>query len=310
MVQTNAPARAAWLIKKLSLDAPLQVADIGARITKEIPVYKPLLDHGVAHLHGFEPEPAAFAELEAAAGDNVSVYPVAVGKPGPATFYAHHIGALSSVFKFCGSAARYLGKAFWVNRSVTEHAMTLVALDQIDDLPPLDVLKMDVQGAELDVMEGARARLADCVMIIPEVRFYRMYEDEPMWADVDQEMRAQGFVLHKFLHQKSVVLPSSQKTNFHKRAASQLLDGDAVYIRNLEDTDALSDRQLKALALAADIVAQSHDLCAFCLDALAARKVIRPNLTQQYLMRVPPILKVAEDPAPAKTDAIAETGNV
>ncbi len=305
MVQTNAKARATWLIKKLPLDAPLQVADIGARITKEVPVYKPLLDNDVAHLHGFEPEPEAFKELQAAVEDNVSVYPVAVGKPGPATFYAHHIGALSSVFKFCASAAKFLGKEFWVKRPVTEYDMTLVSLDQIDELPSLDILKMDVQGAELDVMEGGKGRLADCVMIIPEVRFYRMYEDEPMWADVDQEMRAQGFVLHKFLSQKSVVLPSRQKKAFHKRAGSQLLDGDAVYIRNVEDPSLLSDRQLIALALAADIVAESPDLCAYCLDALRARKVIGPGIADQYLMRIPPRLRADEPIVPAKEAADA-----
>lgn len=287
MLQVTPEGRAKWLIDLLELDAPLQVADIGARITKEVPVYKPLLDHKVAHLHGFEPEPEAFEELRSAAGDDISVYPFAVGKAGPATFYAHHIGALSSVFKFCASAAKYLGKGFWVKRPITEHAMTLVALDAVDGLPTLDVLKMDVQGAELDVLQGGQDTLADCVMIIPEVRFYRMYEDEPMWADVDQEMRAQGFVLHKFMHQKSVVLPSSQKSSFHKRRGSQLLDGDAVYIRNLEDPDTLSTRQLKALALAADIVVQSYDLCGYCLDALKARDVIPANATRQYFKRLP-----------------------
>ncbi len=287
MQQTNPTERAKWLIDLLALEQPLQMADIGARITKEVPVYKSLLDHGVAHLHGFEPEPEAFEELKSAAGPNVSAYPFAIGKPGPATFYAHHIGALSSVFKFCASAAKYLGKEFWVQRPITEHAMTLVALDAVDDLPALDVLKMDVQGAELGVLQGGVKTLADCVMIIPEVRFYRMYEDEPMWADVDTEMRAQGFVLHKFMHQKSVVLPSSQKSSYHKRRGSQLLDGDAVYIRNLEDTDALSTHQLKALALAADIVVQSYDLCGYCLDALKNRGALPVNATRQYFLRLP-----------------------
>lgn len=295
MPPSDPTARAKWLIELLELDAPLQVADIGARITKEVPVYKPLLDHGVAHLHGFEPEPEAFEELKAAAGEGVTVYPYAVGKPGPATFYAHHIGALSSVFKFCASAANYLGKGFWVKRPITEHQMTLVALDAVEGFPKLDVLKMDVQGAELDVLEGGHRTLEDCVMIVPEVRFYRMYEDEPMWADVDSEMRAQGFVLHKFMHQKSVVLPSSQKSSFHKRKGSQLLDGDAVYIRNIENTDDLTDRQLKALALAADIVVQSYDLCGYCLDALKTREVLPKNATRQYFKRLPAEVLAEQD---------------
>ena len=44
MPQTDRATRAKWLIGLLELDAPLQVADIGARITKEVPVYKPLLE--------------------------------------------------------------------------------------------------------------------------------------------------------------------------------------------------------------------------------------------------------------------------
>lgn len=298
---TSAAARQTWLISLLGLEQKLQLADIGARITKETPVYKPLLGAGIAHLHGFEPEPEAFEELKAAASDDMSVYPYAVGKPGKATFYAHHIGALSSVFKFSAAAANYLGKGFWVKRPITEHQMTLVALDKVKDFPRLDFLKMDVQGAELDILKGGKDTLSDCVMIVPEVRFYRMYEDEPMWADLDTEMRAQGFVLHKFMHQKSVVLPSGQKSAFHKRKGSQLLDGDAVYIRNLEDPGALSDHQLKALALAADVVVQSYDLCAFCLSALKERGAVPGNAIRQYVKRLPEdVLAPVEE---AQTDA-------
>lgn len=287
MPPKTANSRAEWLIEVLALEQPLQMADIGARITVEVPVYKPLLDHGVAHLHGFEPEPEAFETLKSAAGDNVSLYQHAVGTPGPATFYAHSIGSLSSVYKLCDSAAKYLGKQFWVKRPITEHEMTLVALDAVEGLPKLDVLKMDVQGAELGVLKGGRETLANCVMIIPEVRFYRMYQDEPMWADVDTELRAQGFVLHKFMSNKSVLVPSSQWSKFGPQFASQLLDGDAVYIRNVEDMDDLSTEQLKGLALASDVVVQSYDLCAACLDALRARDVLPKNASRQYISRLP-----------------------
>lgn len=110
MAPNNATARAKWLIEILACEQPLQIADIGARITREVPVYRPRLDCGVAHLHGFEPEFIAFEELKTAAGENLSVYPYAVGKLCPAAFYVHHVGSLSSVFKFCASAATYLGK--------------------------------------------------------------------------------------------------------------------------------------------------------------------------------------------------------
>ncbi|KPP86952.1 MAG: FkbM family methyltransferase [Rhodobacteraceae bacterium HLUCCA08] len=302
----SADKRIQFLIDLLAPERALQIADIGARITRSVPPYQALLTAGIAHLHGFEPEPEAYAELKAAADATMSIYPHAVGKPGPATFYAHHIGALSSVFRFCAPAARFLGKGFWVKRPITEIEMTLRALDDIEGLPGLDVLKMDVQGAELDVLRGGRRTLADTVMIVPEVRFYRMYEDEPMWADVDTELRARGFVLHKFLHLKSVVLPSGQKSGFHKRKGSQLLDGDAVYIRNVEDPQALSIHQLKALVLAAETVAGSPDLVAYCLEALRARDAVPGNAVRRYVKFLPPEMLAAPDPGPSRGE-IRET---
>lgn len=176
MAPNKAKARAKWLIKLLALEQPLQIADIGARITKEVPVYRSLLDHSVAHLHGFELEAVAFEELEAAAGENVSAYPYAVGKPGPATFYAHH-----------------------------------------------------------------------------------------------------------------------------------MLDGDAVYIRNVEDRDAPSTHQLKALALAADIIVQSYDLCVYCLEVLKARGAVPRSATRQYYGRLP--VDVLAD-QPAKDPVKEEVQNV
>lgn len=279
--------RARFLVETLQLPQPLQLADIGARLTKDTPPYQPLLDHGAAHLHGFEPDPEAFEALRAAATERMSVYPYAVGTPGPATFYSHHIGSISSVFPLAPASAKFLGKGFWLNRPITEIEMELVALDAVAGLPDLDILKMDVQGSELGVLQHGRERLARCVMIIPEVRFYPMYEGEPTWADLDAEMRAQGFVLHRFLHQKSVVVRSSQKSEFRRGAGSQLLDGDAVYIRAAHDPDALDDRQLKALALAADVMAQSHDLCAYCLDALRARGQVDRKAIKSYIRQLP-----------------------
>ncbi len=289
-VQRNGPrARAEFLIDLLALGRPMQIADVGARLANSGAPYDMLMKLGAAHVSGFEPDPEAFKAMQAAMPANATCYPDAVGKPGKATFYSHAIGTLSSIFKFHAPAARYLGKGFWVKRPITEVPITLVALDKIKDFPTLDLIKMDVQGAELDILKGAQNVLADAMVIIPEVRFYRMYQDEPMWADVDTYLRGMGFVLHKFIAPKSVALPSSQKSRFTNKAAySQLLDGDAVYIRNLEEPETLSVDQIKCLALAADSVFHSHDLVAFCLDQLAERGAVPKGSAKKYVDRLPP----------------------
>jgi hypothetical protein len=140
--------------------------------------------------------------------------------------------------------------------------------------------------------------------MVPEVQFYHMYEGEPMWADVDMKMRAQGLVLHKIIHQKSMVLPSSQASSHHNRDCSQFLDGAAVYIRNVQDIDALSMHPPKALALAADIVVQSYDLCAYRLKDLKARGAGLGSATRQYYGRLSSDVLAdhpAQDPAQEET---------
>ena len=48
------------------------------------------------------------------------------------------------------------------------------SLDTLEEVRAFDVLKIDVQGAELKVFQGARAKLASAMVVIPEIRFYQL----------------------------------------------------------------------------------------------------------------------------------------
>ncbi|MFO6463157.1 FkbM family methyltransferase [Jannaschia sp. KMU-145] len=276
----------------VALGRRVRVTEIGARQTKEAPPYGALRAAGMAHVTAFEPEPDAYAALVADAPEHTTVHPLAIGAPGPATLYAHKIASLTSIFPFSAPAARFLGKGFWVNRPVTEIPVDLVALDDVPGLADgIDILKMDIQGAERDAIEGGRRALSECMVVIPEVRFYRMYDGEPMLAELDQSLRAQGFVLHKFLHQKSVISPSPQAKRLEKAGVrNQLLDGDAVYIRSIEDPETVTTDQLKVLALAAASVFDSPDLCCHCLHLLTLRGAVAPDLAETFARRAVPAM--------------------
>lgn len=56
-------------------------------------------------------------------------------------------------------------------------------------------LKLDVQGAELDVLLGSQEQLRHIVMIEAEVVFNPMYRDQPLFSDADRFLRACGFML-------------------------------------------------------------------------------------------------------------------
>jgi FkbM family methyltransferase len=271
-----------WLANTLGMENPLNIADIGANPT-HAPPYQSLMDTGRAKVWGFEPNPTAFALLQDNPHPHRTIFNEAVGKPGPATFYAHQISNLSSLFPIKASCARFLGKGFWTNRKVEEVPVNLIGLDALKEMPRLDLLKMDLQGGELGVLENATDKLANAMAVVCEVRFYRMYEGEPMWAEVDQELRRQGFVLHKIMHAKSVRLDQSQKERLKgKGFKSQMLDGDAAYIRNIEDPESITTAQWKALALMSAAVLDSHDLCLYCLDELVRRGELKKTVPIRY----------------------------
>jgi len=56
-------------------------------------------------------------------------------------------------------------------------------------------LKADVQGHELAVVDGARESLRDVHAIECELSFVELYRGQPLFADVVERLRSEGFVL-------------------------------------------------------------------------------------------------------------------
>ena len=71
-------------------------------------------------------------------------------------------------------------------------------LDDITEVGAIDFLKIDIQGGELMALVGSRAKLATAGAIRIEVSFVALYRGQPTFADIDRELRGQGFVLHTF----------------------------------------------------------------------------------------------------------------
>lgn len=275
-----------WLGRRLQPLRRLRIADVGANPLGK-PVYGALVQAGLAEVWGFEPNAAAFARLP---GDDpaVRVLPHAVGDGRAAMFHAYPASEMSSLFPLSARAVGYLGHFRRHLGTETVQPIQTRRLDDMADLPRLDLLKVDAQGAEVAVLEGARDRLSEAVAVVAEMRFYRLYEGEPALWELDRALREQGFVLHRFLHQKARMLHHSQRGKVDARAiGSQLIDGDAVYIRCLEDRAVLGDDQLAHLALLAAGVFGSDDLVLWCLDELSARGGGRKGLAAGYAEFLP-----------------------
>lgn len=71
---------------------------------------------------------------------------------------------------------------------------TIDALVEAGDAPRPDLIKIDVQGFELDVLRGAERVLADgCQAVLVEVNFYKSHPQIPTADEVIDFLRGRGF---------------------------------------------------------------------------------------------------------------------
>ncbi len=110
------------------------------------------------------------------------------------------------------------------------------------------MLKLDIQGAELMVLRNAEARLADALVIQAEVEFLPLYKGQPLYGEMEGFLAGHGFRLHRFFPTVSRAIQPVMVNNDPYAGMGQLVWADAVFIRDLTRLEALSDRQLLAMA--------------------------------------------------------------
>lgn len=67
-------------------------------------------------------------------------------------------------------------------------------LNKYNDLQPPYLIKLDVQGAELEVLKGAERTIKLTEYILMEVSFFKFFKDSPQFCDVIDFMKQRGFV--------------------------------------------------------------------------------------------------------------------
>lgn len=71
---------------------------------------------------------------------------------------------------------------------------TLDSVRESRNLEPPFLLKLDVQGAEMDVLSGGSSTLADCAFVIIESSFFDFYDNEATVSEILRIMSDKGFV--------------------------------------------------------------------------------------------------------------------
>jgi FkbM family methyltransferase len=112
-----------------------------------------------------------------------------------------------------------------------------------------DYLKLDAEGAELDILLGAKQALEATIAIEVEVEFNPIFAGQPLFTDVDAHLRGLGWSLFG-LRRNSWRRPQSLVAGHG--GGGQLIAADALYLRQealAADEDLV--RELKLLVVLA-----------------------------------------------------------
>lgn len=158
-----------------------------------------------ARLYAFEPTPASFSVLEGRLGrrTGVVIRRCAVGaRTGRARFHTYECGNGNSLHPMSPEGqSLYTGEDHAASRALFKETVE-VEVERLDellparDVPEISLLKVDVQGAERGVIEGAHAALARTRLLMIEALFVPHYEGAALFPELDGLLRAAGMTLH------------------------------------------------------------------------------------------------------------------
>ena len=246
---------------------PVKIVDVGAMDIggKESPHVR-LVRAGKASLVGFEPVAAECERLNAL--DPAQKYlPFAVGDGGDAVLRECNFPMTSSLYEPNTALLEKFQALAELTTVVRRIPLQTRRLDDVAEAAGAEYLKLDVQGAELDILKGAQRLMASVLVVHTEVAFVPLYRDQPLFADVDAELRRHGLVFHRFMGISGRAYKPFLKNNDPSDPISQFLWADAVYIRDFMRFGELAPAQLLQLALIVNECYISFDLAALALRA-------------------------------------------
>ncbi len=240
---------------------------------------------------GFEPDPTELARLERRVTTerqpwrSIRHVPAALsGRAGHRNLHIPISPESASLLEHDPSIGERFGKPsmFTVERIVDVETMTIDDAISRFAISPPHYLKLDIEGAELEVLASGQSALASTLVLKTEVSFIPMRRDQPLATDIDAFMRGRGFHLVDFVRavhwrRKSYVAHPHLMRDGIPYSRGEIAHGDYLYFR-APDTIPIDDA---ALSFRAAVLAMAHGFFDYA-SALLERPAVARYLKERY----------------------------
>jgi FkbM family methyltransferase len=227
-----------------------QILDAGARDAFADPRWNACPPERTT-LFGFECDDHECKQLNARAnelGRDYRYYPLGLwSAPGELTLIENKSSGGNSMFlqntrltnrwKFENAKDKFYAKEiFYPTGETTVKTVSVMDWAKANKVEFIDFCKINVQAAELEILKGMGNLLDSVLGMQVEVSFVESYLKRPMFSDIDQFVRENGFVFFDFIGHHCVGRADSPITAYHTPGLhplyGQLIEGHAIYFRD------------------------------------------------------------------------------
>ena len=216
---------------------PINVVDVGSiLIGSEKPMWLELSDFSEVNVTGFVPQSESFDRVDDFKNPIcIKNRGIALGDGMEHILHINNEINTSSFFRILQNTdIHHLSEI----RTVQTALIPTQRLDNLDLPYKIDLLKFDVQGYELEILKHGVEKLKLTSLVFIEVAFSPIYENQPLFSEIDTFMQENGFQLIDLYACK---YPMNGVEN---RSPDLLMWADALYKKVPQDSESMSIQNL------------------------------------------------------------------
>ena len=244
------------IAEKLPPHEKFLILDGGARDAHADPRWS-VLDPARLRLYGFEPDKPEVEKLNSESKQrgldfqyfDGALWSRATGvtfyenkSPGGGSCYPQNTD-LTHRWKFENHTDLFLSRDIFYPVGETQWRTTsLDDWSKSTGIADLDFMKLNVQGAELEILKGASTLLDSVLGVMTEISFVESYRNRPFFSDIDAFLRANNFAFFDLIGLHYMGRATSPVTTRHLPGLyplwGQLIEAHGVYFKDPIDMEA------------------------------------------------------------------------